>query len=201
MPPRAPKNLVINVDRIPAMGGVTLDETLPLLLFTETLKDSKLFSASGPAQLHATLTKISGGVLLSAKFEFEVQAPCKRCLLDTVLKLPVSLTLNLIPESMVKGDRDVAGEGDDDGKAERGGTFRLDDAETETFDGKQIDLDPIVREQVLLALPMETLCKEDCKGLCVQCGQNLNEAKCGCDPKPLDPRLAALKNIKLKPQA
>lgn len=199
MAARAKNPLVVNVDRIPA-NGLTLDEPLPLALFNETLKDSKLFTASVPSQLHATLEKISGSVLLKAAFTFEVKAPCKRCVVDTKLRLPVAFTLNLLPQSLLKGDH-VADEGDDDGNAERGGTFSLDDAETETFDGKQIDLDPIVREQVLLALPMDTLCKEDCKGLCAQCGQNLNEAQCGCDPKPLDPRLAALKNIKLKPKA
>ena len=44
---------------------------------------------------------------------------------------------------------------------------------------------------------MNAVCREDCQGLCGTCGQNLNEAKCKCDPKPVDPRLAALKNIKL----
>jgi len=54
-----------------------------------------------------------------------------------------------------------------------------------------------VREQVLLAIPMSAVCREDCAGLCAQCGQNLNEKKCGCETKVIDPRLAPLKNIKL----
>lgn len=191
--------LLINVDRIPA-DGLVLDEPLSVQMLSEVLKDGDLFTATKPSQLHAKLTKVSGGVLLNGSFTLDVKTPCKRCLVDAPLTLPVSFTMNLIPESLLKGD-DYVEEGDDDGKAERGGTFSLDEAETETFDGKQIDLDPIVREQVLLALPMDTLCKEDCKGLCAQCGQNLNEAQCKCDPKPIDPRLSALKNIKLKPQA
>ena len=73
----------------------------------------------------------------------------------------------------------------------------MDLAEQDTFDGKVIDLDPIVREQLLLALPMSAVCTEDCKGLCTVCGQNLNEKQCGCDTRQVDPRLAALKNIKL----
>ena len=54
-----------------------------------------------------------------------------------------------------------------------------------------------MREQVLLALPMHAACGEDCKGLCGTCGQNLNEGQCGCATSQVDPRLAALKNIKL----
>lgn len=54
-----------------------------------------------------------------------------------------------------------------------------------------------MREQVLLALPMSAVCREDCKGLCAQCGQNLNEKQCGCEQKVIDPRLAPLMNIKL----
>jgi uncharacterized protein len=107
----------------------------------------------------------------------------------------VDFTLNLVPKAPAKGDE--AAEGEDDEGAREAGSFRLDDANQESFDGKTIDLDPILREQVLLALPMHALCREDCKGLCGMCGQNLNEATCGCEPKGMDPRLAALKNIKL----
>jgi uncharacterized protein len=44
---------------------------------------------------------------------------------------------------------------------------------------------------------MSVVCREDCQGLCAQCGQNLNEKKCGCEQRVIDPRLAALKDIKL----
>ncbi len=74
----------------------------------------------------------------------------------------------------------------------------LDDADEELFDGKVINLQPIVREQVLLSLPMNAVCKEDCRGLCTKCGQNLNEKECGCDTSFVDPRLAVLKDIKVK---
>ena len=67
-----------------------------------------------------------------------------------------------------------------------------------SIDGKVIDLEPIIREHLLLALPMSAVCREDCSGLCTNCGQNLNEKQCGCETKFVDPRLAALKNIKLQ---
>ena len=70
-------------------------------------------------------------------------------------------------------------------------------AEEDTYTGKVIDLDPIVREQVLLALPAYPVCNEGCKGLCPVCGANLNERECGCDRHVPDPRWAGLKNVKL----
>jgi uncharacterized protein len=73
----------------------------------------------------------------------------------------------------------------------------LEDADEEWFDGKRIDLDPILREQVLLALPMSLLCAESCRGLCPVCGENLNLKDCRCERKVADPRWMALKDIKL----
>jgi uncharacterized protein len=58
-----------------------------------------------------------------------------------------------------------------------------------------IDLDPVVREQLLLALPGYPVCREDCKGLCTVCGVNLNERDCGCDRHVPDPRWAALEKF------
>ena len=86
----------------------------------------------------------------------------------------------------------------DDEKAELGGSFQLEDADQDTFDGKVIDLNPIFREQLLLALPMYAVCDEACKGLCPECGSNLNKTQCDCAPKWEDPRLASLKSLLLK---
>ena len=71
-------------------------------------------------------------------------------------------------------------------------------ADEEQFDGRQIDLGAIAREQILLAMPMDVVCKEDCRGLCSVCGQDLNAKECGCQRKVTDPRWAALQDIKLK---
>jgi uncharacterized protein len=155
------------------------------------------FKALGPAQLKAFLRKVSGGVLLEGSLDVPASIPCKRCVTDVKLDIPVRFTLNLVPESLVRRDEDEAEEAVRGGEGESEGSFDLQDTDEEVFDGKTIDLDPIVREQVLLALPMSVVCREDCQGLCAQCGQNLNEKKCGCEQRVIDPRLAALKDIKL----
>ena len=71
-----------------------------------------------------------------------------------------------------------------------------DDLETSYYGDDQIDLSELMREQFYLVLPMKPLCTEDCKGLCAQCGTNLNTGTCDCAPVWEDPRLAALKAIK-----
>ncbi len=58
-----------------------------------------------------------------------------------------------------------------------------------------LDLREAIRQLVLLALPMQTLCREDCAGLCPQCGHNLNEGPCGCEPDTTDDRFAALRAL------
>ena len=84
--------------------------------------------------------------------------------------------------------------------------FRLDDLfyypphiapEGERVVGENgfIDLAPLVRELGILALPIRPLCKSDCAGLCQECGQNLNEADCGCETDDIDPRFAKLREL------
>jgi uncharacterized protein len=176
-------------------GGLTLNEPVEMTLVQEALAESEGFRPEAPFKVEFRLNKVGSGVLLKGAFTATVVAPCKRCLVDVVLTLPTSFTLNLVPENL--SDQVGLEGGEDDERTERAGSFRLEDAEEETFDGKVIDLDPIIREQLLLALPMSAVCTEDCKGLCPVCGQNLNEKPCGCETRQIDPRLAALKNIKL----
>jgi uncharacterized protein len=71
-----------------------------------------------------------------------------------------------------------------------------DDLDVFPFDGERIDLEPLFREQFVLAVPFAPLCTEFCKGLCPQCGINRNTDSCTCAP-PIDPRLAALKDLKI----
>lgn len=195
--------MVVKIEQIPE-AGLHLNEPVSLELLGEALGGAgggadTGFRATRASALKAFLRKVSGGVLLEGSLTAHVRAPCKRCIKDVDLDIPVEFTLNLVPESLARGE-DAGGvqvDEDEKGQGESDGSFDLEDTDEQVFDGKTIDLDPIVREQVLLALPMSAVCGEDCKGLCAQCGQNLNEKQCGCETKVIDPRLAPLKNIKL----
>ena len=76
----------------------------------------------------------------------------------------------------------------------------ISEAETEIsfYQGEGIELEDVLKEQVLLSLPAKMLCREDCKGLCPQCGKNLNQGSCQCETKISDLRWAALEGIKGK---
>jgi uncharacterized protein len=65
------------------------------------------------------------------------------------------------------------------------------------FSGEEFDLSETIQEQVILALPLQPLCRETCRGLCPQCGADLNEEPCLCQPRPLNDRFAALRDFKI----
>ena len=149
------------------------------------------FHAAGAAHLSGRTTKMGRDVLVQAKFALPLSAPCKRCLKVVALIEPVELVRTFVP----RGESKVEAH-EPDPKAE--GSFTLEEADEDTYEGKELDLRPAVREQILLSLPQAALCSEDCKGLCAKCGKDLNEGECGCDRTVMDPRWAALKGIQLE---
>ena len=67
-----------------------------------------------------------------------------------------------------------------------------------TKEGLILDLGALLWEQFAMALPIKPLCNDDCKGLCYKCGADLNKGKCDCEKEVGDPRLAVLRNLKIK---
>ena len=66
------------------------------------------------------------------------------------------------------------------------------------FSDEEIDIDQLITEQILLAVPMKPLCNSKCPGICPVCGKNLNEGKCNCKTDKVDPRLLPLERLKKK---
>jgi DUF177 domain-containing protein len=103
--------------------------------------------------------------------------------------------------------RDIAGDfdllyrprGADAGVDER--TVVQDESEVSYYTGEGVLLEDVLREQVLLAVPLKTVCREDCRGLCPRCGRNLNVEQCNCAEPLEEPRWSALKEIKDKLQS
>jgi len=74
--------------------------------------------------------------------------------------------------------------------------LQKEDLDKEFYDGEIIDLNAIIQHQVILAMPFYPLCREDCKGLCSQCGINKNQETCQCSDKEfVDTRLSGLKDF------
>jgi DUF177 domain-containing protein len=118
-------------------------------------------------------------------FEGRLNAPmvaaCARCAEEFSAPSARPFRFVLAPRAM--GD-------DDDGR------LRTEDLEFSLYDGDQIDLAPLIAEQLILALPSRALCREDCRGLCPGCGTNLNFHRCDCERQARDPRLAVLRTLK-----
>src|SRR5919106_5487767 len=114
--------------------GLHLEEPVPVDLVRAALEDAGGgdFRSERGFRLVADLQRVGPGVLLEGRFTAEVVVPCGRCAADVRLTLPTSFTLNLVPDSRAE-DAAAEGEGEDDEDAERAGSFRLEDAEEETF--------------------------------------------------------------------
>jgi uncharacterized protein len=123
-------------------------------------------------------------IRLKGRLETALEVACARCL-DPVV-VPVKRSFDLLYRPL----------GTDAGHEE----LSITDAEAEIgyYQGDGVLLEDTLREQVLLAVPLKTICRDDCKGLCPQCGKNLNEGACSCEDEEEDPRWAALKEIKGK---
>lgn len=136
---------------------------------------------SGRIHIHAVIEGNESSATVDGNLEGKVVLECSRCLTEEVWPLKVEFHLNYLSSDVFAVE---------DG-------HQLTDAELiadEIMDGG-IDLKVIAREQVILALPQHHLCSQDCVGLCISCGANLNEEDCGCTEQTVDPRWEALKNL------
>jgi uncharacterized protein len=183
----------VNIDEIKE-AGLRRSWDVPREQLDEMLAGDRAgYRARGPLHVEVKLEKLERRVRIGARTKAEVTAECGRCLTPVAVDVPVEFEVSLVPAEEVRED-----ESPDDGDGgPQSGSFAPEDAEEDTYTGKVIDLDPIVREQIVLAVPGYPVCSEGCKGLCTVCGANLNERDCGCDRHVPDPRWAGLKNVKL----
>ena len=128
--------------------------------------------------------KVIQDIRLKGRLDTSLEVACARCL-DPVLH-QVTRDFDLLYRPL----------GSDAGRDE----LSVTDAEAEIgyYQGVGLLLEDALREQVLLALPLKMICREDCKGLCPQCGKNWNESACSCTTPVQDPRWSGLKEIRDK---
>ncbi|MEO8127100.1 MAG: DUF177 domain-containing protein [Bryobacteraceae bacterium] len=146
----------------------------------DTIRQVTPLHVEGEAEL---ATAVLAEIHIQGKLTVEMECDCDRCLEPT--RYPANSKFDLYYRPMT--DEFVPGE------------VRLDAGDTEVsfYDDGGIELEEVLREHILLTLPMQKLCHEDCKGICPRCGQNRNAELCGCDAKPVDDRWQALSQVKL----
>jgi uncharacterized protein len=174
----------INVEDI-GDSGVVLTFTEGVESFPSLLE----LSRSGecvflmPLTIDLRIQLIGQLFVADGRFETRVRLSCSRCLADYDTPLAADFNLSFSREQPSRHAEVELG-------AEEIGLI--------LFHGEEIDLHDAVQEEVLMAVPMKTLCRPDCKGLCPQCGADLNQGDCGCEKKNINPKFAVLKGLKLE---
>src|ERR1044071_6053810 len=135
------------------------------------------------AKVEGSATRKGEQVRLRGTISTEVELLCDRCAAPERGPLVAEFDTSFIPQEVEAGKPEHV-------------ELLTEDLGLAAYEGDAVDLDELVREQILLALPSRHLCREDCKGLCQKCGANLNEKDCSCEQGEVDPRWAALADLK-----
>lgn len=155
-----------------------IDETLPAESIELDLPNARIAS---DVSLNGELSKSAASTTLKGKLVGTLEIDCDRCLEPQQRPMDIELDLEFVPERVFGAGSNLELQGDD---------LKLD-----AIPDDHIDTAAIAREQILLDIPQQYFCREDCQGLCQKCGTNLNESDCGCSETEIDPRWAALKNL------
>ncbi|GBD26084.1 hypothetical protein HRbin30_01411 [bacterium HR30] len=133
------------------------------------------------AQVRLDYYRAGVEVFLQGHVEGNAVGYCARCLESYPFSFATDFSLVLLPQEELPPNMELT----------------QDDLDLAYYEGEEIDLSPIVAEHILLALPTRPLCSEECRGLCPSCGVNRNFERCDCEANRVDPRWAALREIKL----
>jgi uncharacterized protein len=135
-----------------------------------------------PAEVRGHVRKEAGEVELAGRLDAKVEALCARCLKPVALPIAADFAERFVPAVSWRSEEQHE--------------LREEDLNIAVFDGKAIEIDDVVREELLLAMPAQVLCCEDCKGLCPACGVDRNVTKCECETRQGDSRWQALKDLR-----
>ena len=176
-------SLKINVANIP-------EEGLKFILSEEGARFMECLSETADidftlrkVDLDCLITKTSTTVLIKGNLSAIINSNCSRCLEDISISIGGNFAYTLVPaKAETREDLELTAE----------------ELEISHYSGDLIDLTSIICEQIILQIPIKTLCRAECKGLCPQCGIDLNKSSCNCHLNVVDNRMAVLKNFKVK---
>ena len=153
--------------------------------FGEETEQKGSLATSGRAEViheHRGPREIVADIRLKGRYSGRFEVPCARCL--EPVEAPLSAEFDLIFRPI----------GSDAGPAER--SISAPETEIGYYQKDSLLLEDVLREQVLLSLPVRTVCKPDCKGLCPHCGANRNTNPCSCEEAATDPRWEGLTGLR-----
>jgi uncharacterized protein len=144
----------------------------------EDLEQSSPLHAAGSAEV---LPHTGGEVRIQGRYTVEMGAQCDRCLARARFPLDTGFDLFYRPMSVIAREEEVE--------------IHEGDTEIGFYEDGGMELEDILREQIILALPMQRVCSEACKGICPVCGKNRNEVNCDCKVENTDDRWGALRDL------
>ncbi len=132
-------------------------------------------------EIDTHIIKSADALFINGSIEAELRMECSRCLKVFTVTINPNFSVNYMP--LPKGS--------DEDELELG----KGDMEIGFYKGDTFDIDDLIKEQIVLSIPMQPLCSLSCKGICPVCGQNLNIKECNCGQENINPQFAALKNL------
>jgi uncharacterized protein len=162
----------LTVSDIPE-DGLQQELELPILLNDSTEHET--------AQAFITVFRYGKKVLLDGNVRMSVPVNCSRCLKKFSFPVDAAFREEFSPaEEFQEGERELTGK----------------ELDLSFYSNDELNMSDVIREQIELSIPMKPLCSADCQGICSKCGKDLNRGSCGCMTAEIDPRLAALEELK-----
>jgi uncharacterized protein len=168
----------IELDKLEGQGGKFSYAYEP----DELVLDDEHARLVEPPQVTGRINRSGHDVRLSGKIVARAEVDCDRCLKQVSIPVDVDFDVTYVPAAAYV-ETEAA-------------ELQEEDLSLSVYEDEVIDIDELVREQVLLTMPSRALCNEDCKGLCPVCGANRNDAPCECESEETDPRWGALKDLR-----
>lgn len=177
----------LELDEISA-GGVVREYSVPVETFTElhALADTGQFDFTSALEFRLRLQRAGSLVELDGHLAVSINEVCGRCLSPFEERIESEFSLTFTPQKKSEPEQE-----------ELELELETEELGLISYEGEQIDLRDALQEQVVLSLPISPLCKEDCLGLCIECGKNLNKTSCDCEKKLFNNKFATLKNLKI----
>ena len=175
--------MIIDLKAIPREGSRKYEFSLNKDWWRPGVENDQVLGLHSPLEVRVDIYRAGDKYVLGGSLDGVLEIMCDRCLESYNRDLKTEFKLFLTPPPSDKDKAEIE--------------LLEEDMEVGFINGEEIDLSDVIKEQILLSLPIKSLCRTECLGLCPICGSNLNEGDCGCDKKNLHPGLSKLKSINL----
>lgn len=161
---------------------IDIKETLDKDWWQASVEDDPILGLAAPLQVRIKASRVGNKYLLAGRISGAISLKCDRCLVAFRADVESPFSIFLVSPKSEKGETEAE--------------LLDEDLEVDFIHGEMIDLDVIIKEQIFLSLPMKSICKKECLGLCPLCGANLNEGPCHCSDRKTNLAFSRLESLK-----